>query len=473
MDCRGQLTDLVKVELANYLAMARFSAATLLLILVGTVSVYTCSTLAGAALGRTLASSTRTRTKHPPARDIALRVSVSLRGLAEDFAKELWRGNHREGRRSGGAGGDGAEAALSSPAARASVPLSRAELQEQQRQAMLAQIAYTNIQRDIHEEAAAARARPVSRHRREMRRGGGMASTEQQTARPSSRALRNFSGEISEGTKHGERGVVKVGPWGGSGGLAFSMPGSGGGPARLLSVFVEHTDAVHGFSYEYLQAGVRRTSGPPDGHRYAPKGIGPVVTTGSTIEFSSDEQLTAVEGTFGRWRGGWAMDGQLPEQVVVTSLTFHTDKGETYGPYGEETGTPFSIPAANGCIVGFWGRSGWLLDAIGVYITPCDAQRSCGKSDITFTVRKTGNVVGRQPEYVVAIRTSCSCPMKDVRVWCGGLENSAVPLDASRVEVDDGMCVVKQPVAKGSPVIFTYSCEVPVNFRVFNAAPDC
>jgi hypothetical protein len=67
------------------------------------------------------------------------------------------------------------------------------------------------------------------------------------------------------------------------------------------------------------------------------------------------------------------MDEQLPEQVVVTSLTFHTDKGETYGPYGEETGTPFSIPAANGCIVGFWGRSGWLLDAIGVYITPCKA----------------------------------------------------------------------------------------------------
>jgi hypothetical protein len=157
---------------------------------------------------------------------------------------------------------------------------------------MLAQIAYTNIQRDIsmsdgvHEGAAAGRARPLSMHRREMSRGGGMASTEQQTARPLSRALRNFSGEISEGTKHGGRGVVKVGPWGGSGGLAFSMPGSGGGAARLLSVSVEHTDAVHGFSYEYLQAGVRRTSGPPDGDHYAPKGIGPVITTGSKVAVS-------------------------------------------------------------------------------------------------------------------------------------------------------------------------------------------
>uniref|UniRef100_A0ACD5W9Q5 Uncharacterized protein n=3 Tax=Avena sativa TaxID=4498 RepID=A0ACD5W9Q5_AVESA len=103
-----------------------------------------------------------------------------------------------------------------------------------------------------------------------------------------------------------------------------------------------------------------------------------------------------------------------------------------------------------------------------------DAQRRfCGKSDITFLVRKTGNVVGSQPEYVVAIETSCSCPMKDVRVWCGGLEDSAVPLDAGKVEVDEGMCVLKQPVARGSPVVFNYSCEVPVNFRVFNAAPDC
>ncbi|XP_051230615.1 uncharacterized protein [Lolium perenne] len=115
----------------------------------------------------------------------------------------------------------------------------------------------------------------------------------------------------------------------------------------------------------------------------------------------------------------------------------------------------------------------FLVAALLCHMRTGDAQRSCGKSDITFTVRKTGNVVGRQPEYVVAIRTSCSCSMKDVRVWCGGLEDSAVPLDASKVEVDDGMCVLKQPVAKGSPVIFTYSCEVPVNFRVFNTAPDC
>ncbi|KAK1647299.1 hypothetical protein QYE76_015860 [Lolium multiflorum] len=135
------------------------------------------------------------------------------------------------------------------------------------------------------------------------------------------------------------------------------MRGGGGGAPRLLSVTLYHADAVHGFRFEYLLGGVRRTMGPSGGHYSGSKGLR------ATIHFSPDERLTAVDGTFGRCRS-------VPE-VVVTSLTFRTDKGRTYGPYGEEKGTPFSIPAANGCIVGFWGRSGWLLDAIGVYIMPC------------------------------------------------------------------------------------------------------
>lgn len=107
---------------------------------------------------------------------------------------------------------------------------------------------------------------------------------------------------------------------------------------------------------------------------------------------------------------------------------------------------------------------------------PGNAQQpssSCGKSDISVTAAATGNVVRGQREYVATIRTSCACPLKDVRVWCGGVEDSAVPLDAGVVEVDEGMCVLKRPVSKGSPAVFKYSSAVPVNFRVFNAAPAC
>ncbi|KAM0877425.1 hypothetical protein ACQ4PT_035550 [Festuca glaucescens] len=115
----------------------------------------------------------------------------------------------------------------------------------------------------------------------------------------------------------------------------------------------------------------------------------------------------------------------------------------------------------------------FLVAALVCHMRTGDAQRFCGKSGVTFSMRKTGNVVGGQPEYVVSIGTSCSCPMKNVHVWCDGLEDSTMPLDASKVEVQDGMCVLKQPVAKGSPVVFNYSSKLPVNFRVFNAARRC
>ncbi|KAM0864843.1 hypothetical protein ACQ4PT_043669 [Festuca glaucescens] len=311
--------------------MARFSGSTVLLILVATVSVYTCVIIAGASLGRALDRPTRTATKQPPARDIALRISVSFRGLAEDFAKELWGGYHKEEGRSGGRGhagaGDRAAASLPSSAARASVQLSQAysATAYHQHQAIMAQRAY--LHRDIS-------------------RGDEGTAAATQPAKPLARRS-NFSDEI---------GAVKVGPWGGSGGQPFYMRGGGGAP-RLLSVTLYHADAVHGFRFEYLLGGVRRTMGPSAGHYSGSKGLR------ATINFESDEHLAAVEGTFGRCRS-------VPE-VVVTSLKFRTDKGRTYGPYGEETGTPFSIPAADGCIVGFWGRSGWLLDAIGVYIMPC------------------------------------------------------------------------------------------------------
>ncbi|KAG6419686.1 hypothetical protein SASPL_116195 [Salvia splendens] len=53
---------------------------------------------------------------------------------------------------------------------------------------------------------------------------------------------------------------------------------------------------------------------------------------------------------------------------VVKSLTFHTTKGK-YGPYGEEEGEFFSTKLKEGSIiVGFHGRRGLFLDAIGVHV---------------------------------------------------------------------------------------------------------
>ena len=55
----------------------------------------------------------------------------------------------------------------------------------------------------------------------------------------------------------------------------------------------------------------------------------------------------------------------------MRSLTFVTNAGK-HGPFGEpRQGTPFSVPVHNGGrVVGFFWRSGSLLDALGVYVHP-------------------------------------------------------------------------------------------------------
>lgn len=76
------------------------------------------------------------------------------------------------------------------------------------------------------------------------------------------------------------------------------------------------------------------------------------------IRLDPSEFLIGVSGSTG------------PHNTVleaITSLTFVTN-ARSYGPFGNGRGTPFHIPIqSNDCIVGFFGRSGKFLDAIGVY----------------------------------------------------------------------------------------------------------
>ncbi|XP_057775563.1 agglutinin-like [Salvia miltiorrhiza] len=73
-----------------------------------------------------------------------------------------------------------------------------------------------------------------------------------------------------------------------------------------------------------------------------------------------DEYLIGVEGF-----NGVAAEGLN----VVTALSFMTNKGR-YGPVGAEIGTYFTSMNSGGCnrkVVGFHGRSGAYLDAIGLH----------------------------------------------------------------------------------------------------------
>ncbi|XP_052153743.1 salt stress-induced protein-like [Oryza glaberrima] len=173
----------------------------------------------------------------------------------------------------------------------------------------------------------------------------------------------------------------KVGPWGGSGGWHdFGIGGRSSRsspvlPRQLNSIVLYHSrGAIHSLYYDYYiqlqpqQQGrgggghdeLKLVKNGPWGQKYSFDSI----AVRETIKLSDDEQLIAMEGTFGHFRD--------VVEPVITSLTFRTNAGRTYGPYGggeSGSGTPFSVPAEEGrIIVGFWGRAGWLLDSIGVYV---------------------------------------------------------------------------------------------------------
>ncbi|KAM7461368.1 hypothetical protein LguiA_029489 [Lonicera macranthoides] len=57
-------------------------------------------------------------------------------------------------------------------------------------------------------------------------------------------------------------------------------------------------------------------------------------------------------------------------QMVFHSLTLESNK-RTYGPFGREGGKYYKFPSTSGNkIVGFFGRSSYHLDSIGVYFVP-------------------------------------------------------------------------------------------------------
>ncbi|XP_072988750.1 protein GOS9-like [Typha latifolia] len=140
-------------------------------------------------------------------------------------------------------------------------------------------------------------------------------------------------------------GVVKVGKWGGNGGNPFDT----GAATRLLDIRVRHGGAIDAIQIMYMKDGKIQWT-PQYG------GNGGVLTE---ITLQEGEFLISISGYYGTFQ----------DYYVVRSLTFGTNLS-TYGPYGEQEGTTFSIPLEDGKIGGFFGRSGGFLDAVGVYVGP-------------------------------------------------------------------------------------------------------
>jgi hypothetical protein len=123
--------------------------------------------------------------------------------------------------------------------------------------------------------------------------------------------------------------------------------GSGGGAFIDLVTPAQHITEVKissGESIDTLQ--MVMDSGPLAKHGESDGG------TSNRVVLQSGEYLVAVSGY---------------ADTLLHALTFETNTGRRIGPFGKQTGAAFEIRVPAGQeIVGFRGRSGWLIDAIGV-----------------------------------------------------------------------------------------------------------
>lgn len=126
---------------------------------------------------------------------------------------------------------------------------------------------------------------------------------------------------------------------GGRGGSVFNDSPKEGW--RLKRIVIHHGNVVDGIQCVWQC---------PDGSFVTGKHHGGLGGRKSVIELQEGEYVTEVSGTEGN---------------VVDSLCITTNHNK-YGPYGGNGGKSFSLQPRGGIVTGFYGRSGNLLDAIGI-----------------------------------------------------------------------------------------------------------
>ncbi|KAJ0074739.1 hypothetical protein Patl1_33371 [Pistacia atlantica] len=156
---------------------------------------------------------------------------------------------------------------------------------------------------------------------------------------------------------------IVVGPWGGNGGSSWD-DGTFNGVREIKLVFDRCIDCIR---VVYDKNGKPFTA---DKHG----GVGGTQTAEIKLQYP-EEFLISVSGHYCP-----VVYGGSP---VIRSLTFKSNK-RTYGPYGFEEGTPFTFSMDGGLVVGFKGRSGWYLDAIGFHLSKKQSTRLLQKVQKKF-----------------------------------------------------------------------------------------
>ncbi|CAL4979602.1 unnamed protein product [Urochloa decumbens] len=140
---------------------------------------------------------------------------------------------------------------------------------------------------------------------------------------------------------------VKIGHWGGTGGQPRDVKQI---PNRLVRVTI-YSDACAITAIEFTY-----TDSTGNHHDEGPWGRDTDDDDGEVIELHHG-YLKEISGTHGRV-------GSMNN--IITSLRFVTNRNKVY-TFGKTNGTPFRVPIQEGQIVGFFGRAGDYLDALGIY----------------------------------------------------------------------------------------------------------
>ncbi|XP_075090066.1 putative late blight resistance protein homolog R1B-23 isoform X1 [Nicotiana tabacum] len=137
-------------------------------------------------------------------------------------------------------------------------------------------------------------------------------------------------------------------PWGGTGGSEWNYMLK----SPIKEILIAHGDVIDSIMFKTIIEQGTTIDSPKFGGDGGQRDK-------VVIEATPLEYLTGIKGTFGRFY----------DHSVIKSLCFITN-AKNYGPFGcEAGGTPFSLVMKEGvAIVGFHGRSGLYLDAIGVYL---------------------------------------------------------------------------------------------------------
>ncbi|WRX30428.1 Jacalin-like lectin domain - like 2 [Theobroma cacao] len=142
-------------------------------------------------------------------------------------------------------------------------------------------------------------------------------------------------------------GVLSYGPWGGNGGAKFDD----GTYTGIRQITLSRNVGI-----VWIKACYDRDGQAVWGSKHG--GTGGFKTDRIIFDYPS-EILTHITGTFGPL--------MYMGPNVIKSLTFHTNKGK-HGPHGDEQGPSFTNKMNEGRIIGFHGREGLFLDAVGVYV---------------------------------------------------------------------------------------------------------